>query len=492
MVYFYLFSINKVSDIYINNTKQTILDSKKIFLKDTVNNMISDIDIERKAKAEYMSRLVSHTSSIINLRSKVEDENFRDFFISFFRNSSEYGLEYNLWTVILWDNKENKVIYHSKNIAADSWNSALNNIKSDLAYYRIVTHGNESAVFGVSKKYLDDLVKSEISNKIRNLKFEGNSYIWVNEIINYQGGRNYAIRRVHPNLPKTEGTYLSTDMTDIKGNYPYLTELQGINKNGELFFTYYFKELNSEIISEKLTYAKLYKDFNWVLDMGIYMNDIQYYIDQTNKESKALASGNMMILVFLFMIIMFFCYTLIMLIEKINQRNAKKILESEVNIDTLTNAESRRCGTKDLIRAFKEFQNNGSNAGVMLFDVDYFKNINDAYGHAVGDLTLKEIVNAVQHFIRKSDKLIRWGGDEFIVIFYGLQKENALGFGEKILSIASSLKIPVKNEEISATLSIGFSFFKETDSDFNDVLKRADEALYKSKDSGRNQVNLIL
>lgn len=487
-----MFSINKISDIYTDRTKETILYSKKNFLKDTVNNLISDIDIERKTNAKSMENLVIRTSSVIKLKSKLSTEDFNEFFISFFSDGTEYDLQDGLWTAFLWDNEKNKAIYYSKNLKIESLASALKTIKSDMAYYRISTYGHETFAFGVSKKYIVEFVKTKVSDKIRNSKFDKNSYIWVNEIINYKGGRNYAIRRVHPNLPKTEGMYLSTDMTDIKGNYPYLTELQGVNKDGELFFTYYFKELDSNAVSEKLTYAKLYKDFNWVIDMGIYLKDIQNYVDRTNEESKALVSRNTVLLVSFFIVILFISYGLIMTIEKLNQRNSKRLLESEINKDTLTDAGSRKSGIKNLMRAFDEFRRNGSNAGIMMFDIDHFKSINDTYGHAAGDLMLTEVVNEILKFIRKSDKLIRWGGDEFIVIFYGLQEENALDFGNRALSIVSSLRIPFGDKEISTSLSIGFTFFKETDSDFNDVLKRADEALYKSKENGRNQVNLVL
>lgn len=488
MVYFYLFSINEISDIYIGKTQETILRTKKDFLKDTVSNIISEIDIERKSKIKYMEKLITDAESIINLKRTLVDKEFNDFFVEFFKDNSNYDF----WTVILWNNKENRAIYDSQKLAGESWEDTLNIIKFNLVSYRIVIHGDETAVFGIKKSYIDEFVKSTISDKVRNLKFNDDSYIWINEIINYQGGKNYAVRRVHPNLPNTEGIYLSTDMTDVKGNFPYLTELQGINKDGELFFTYYFKELYNDTVSEKLTYAKLYKDFNWVIAMGIYINDLQSYIDQTNKESKALASKLTLILVFLFIIILILSYSLIMLIEKLYYRHSKKLLESEINQDLLTKAGSRRSGTNDLISAFKEYKRDGSNHGIIMFDIDYFKNINDTYGHAAGDLVLIEIVEAINCFIRSSDKLIRWGGDEFIIIFYGLQKKNALSFAEKILSVASSLKISVENKEITPTLSIGVSYFKATDSDFADVLKRADQALYKSKTNGRNQVNLML
>jgi len=112
-------------------------------------------------------------------------------------------------------------------------------------------------------------VKEEVAASIRNRRFSNESYIWINEVINYEGGDRYAIRRVHPNLPETEGTYLSTHAEDLAGNRPYEEELQGVKENGEHFFRYYFKKLNSEEIGEKITYAKLYKDFDWIITMGV-------------------------------------------------------------------------------------------------------------------------------------------------------------------------------------------------------------------------------
>lgn len=487
VIYFYLFSITEVSNVYIDKTQETIIQMKKDFLKDTVNNLISEIDAERKSKAENMERQVYNTSAIINLKLTLTDKEFNDFFVSFFTDS-----EYDFWTVLLINRKDGKVIYDSQGLVSDGWKPTMDSIKAKLSSYRIIEHGNETAIYGISKKYIDNLVKESVSEKVRTMKFNDGSYVWINEILNYKGGKNYAIRRVHPNLPQTEGKYLSTDIIDVKGNLPYLTELQGINKEGELFFSYYFKELDSEEISEKISYAKLYKDFDWVIAMGIYLDDVQDYIDHTNQESKELASKLTLILVFLFIIILFSSYLSIILIEKVHYRHSKKQLESEINQDSLTKADSRRSGTNELTRAFRDFKLSGANAGIMMFDIDWFKSINDKYGHAVGDLVLIEIVKAVYRVIRSSDRLIRWGGDEFIVIFYGLQKKNAISIGNTILSVVSSVKIPTENGEIVPTLSIGFSYFKGTDSDFKDVLKRADEAMYKSKTNGRNQANLIL
>ncbi len=487
MIYFFLFSIDKVSGVYRSKTQETVIDMNKDFMKDTVKNLISDIELEIKMQTENIRKLVNNTFSVMNLNIPESDKEFNNYFVKFFQNSSS-----NIWTTLIWNNNENKTIYDSHNLGGDTWENTLGNIKANLSSYRIVNHGDEIAVFGISKSYVNDLVKTNISFNIKKLQFEGDTYVWVNEILNYQGGKNFAIRRIHPNLPEEEGAYLSTDMTDMKGNYYYVTELEGINKYGEVFLYYYFKELHRDTVSEKLTYAKLYKNFNWVIAMGTYQKDMQSYIDQTNKESKALASRLIFILGFVFVIIMSSGYSIVMLIEKLYFRHSKKVLESEINKDALTKADSRRSGTKELSSAFREYRKNGTNAGIMMFDIDYFKNINDTYGHAVGDMVLVEIVKSIYRIIRSSDKLIRWGGDEFIVIFYGLQVENALGFGDTILSVVSSLNLPVDNEKISPTLSIGFSYFKETDSNFSEALKRVDQALYEAKTSGRNQVKIIL
>jgi diguanylate cyclase (GGDEF)-like protein len=488
MIFFFLSSINKVSDIYMDKTRETILDLKKDFLKDTVNNLISEMDSEIETKADYMDKLVANTAVILNLQTPKINLGFQEFFLNFFRKD----VDYDFWTVLLWDKKAKKAVYDSDQLSGTTWEATLENIQTALSSYRVISQENTIAVYGISHSYIYELVKSEMANSIRTLRFNDDSYIWVNEVLNYEGGENYAIRRVHPNLPETEGMYLSTDMPDIRGNYPYLTELGGINQYGELFFSYYFKELESDEISEKLAYAKLYKKFDWIIAMGIYQKDIQAVVDQTNRESKALVSRLTLILAVIFVIILFMSYILIILIEKLYYRHSKKLLETEINQDTLTKAGSRRGGTKDLIHAFKEFKENGSNAGIMMFDIDNFKCINDTHGHAVGDRVLIEIVKAIYGMIRSSDKLIRWGGDEFILIIYGLQESNALGFANKILAVTSSLNISAEEAVISPTLSIGFSYFKEEDMDSSEVLKRVDQALYKSKESGRNQVNLVL
>ena len=172
----------------------------------------------------------------------------------------------------------------------------------------------------------------------------------MNEIINYEGGPDYAIRRIHPNLPETEGQLLSTATTDIKGNLPYLEELNGVKANGEVYFTYYFKKNGSEAISEKLSYAKLYKPFDWIIAMGIHIDDTELQVDRTTERGLQLANTlSMYLSLFIaavFAVTVLFLFTL----EHWVFRKSQKVLEDKINMDHLTGALSRDAGDYQIHR----------------------------------------------------------------------------------------------------------------------------------------------
>ena len=114
------------------------------------------------------------------------------------------------------------------------------------------------------------------------------------------------------------------------------------------------------------------------------------------------------------------------------RKEAGKQLEKQASTDTLTGIFNRRAGLIVMEQAHAASVRNNAPMSLCFIDLDGFKEVNDTYGHAVGDIALVEVVDAMYHLIRSSDRLIRWGGDEFIVIFYGLQTNNALDFGNKI------------------------------------------------------------
>ena len=237
----HLFSHKKTQKIYLEQTEKIIINMKKDFIKDIVNNVVVEIDKLKEAK--YASYKNNTERRLIRLQdeSDLTDKEFISFFIDKFKNDPNS----NMWTALLWNNKTGEILYDSSELNMKTAEDTEKSLKLLLSSYSVIEKGSIEGLFGVSKSYIDEAVKTEMGDVLKNREFSNGSYIWINEVLNYEGGDNYAIRRIHPNVSQKEGAYLSTKIQDIKGNYPYLEELEGINKNGELFFSYYFEDLNS-------------------------------------------------------------------------------------------------------------------------------------------------------------------------------------------------------------------------------------------------------
>ena len=133
-------------------------------------------------------------------------------------------------------------------------------------------------------EWSEEQIKDEVTNSLRDFIYSMNyiddSYIWVQEVYNFDGGDKYAMRLIHPNLKDTEGTLLSTGTTDSEGNHPYKEELEGIKKDGHVFLDYTFKELYSDRVSMKLTYSSLYPDYNWIISRGVSINKLDDAVEK--------------------------------------------------------------------------------------------------------------------------------------------------------------------------------------------------------------------
>ena len=335
-----------------------------------------------------------------------------------------------------------------------------------------------------NESYDDELIKNETLTFIRQLVHESNfsngAYIWINEVTDYSGGENYGIRQVHGNLPETEGMPLSTSMQDAKGNLPYLAELEGIKKNGELYYKYWFKEYKSEKISEKITYAKLYTPYNWIVCTGTYLNSMYEPTGGVSKSKKIIFYSFcfilqiISILLFVFIIISQHTSSKKLLIET-------EILKGEVAKDALTGAGSRSYGNKLLQKYFNKFQTAGKNYSIAILDIDNFKAINDRYGHNDGDAVIKNLVNTIQSMQSQDDHIIRWGGDEFILTYKHHEDDLEYVIAELVNIISEQSVLSSGNQEIHYTISIGASHFSVKDKNIADAIKRIDDALYLAK-----------
>jgi diguanylate cyclase (GGDEF)-like protein len=118
--------------------------------------------------------------------------------------------------------------------------------------------------------------------------------------------------------------------------------------------------------------------------------------------------------------------------------------------------------------------------------LDYFKKINDTYGHLIGDEILKNIAKILKYVLRNVDHIGRFGGEEFIVILPNTNLKNAVLVAEKVREAIANFVHNIEDHIIQTTVSIGIASYNSLDDDVNQIIKRADQALYTAKSSGRN------
>ncbi len=335
--------------------------------------------------------------------------------------------------------------------------------------------------------WADVRTKAGIAAVIREHTFADGGYIWVNEVVDWAGGKDYAVRRIHPNLPDTEGTLLSTETRDLKGNLPYLAELEGVRDRGEVFFTYFFKRRDSDRVAEKITYATAYRDYNWIISMGVYLEDLQTYVDEAHRESERLTRPILLSMVILFLVL--FASALIVLSrrERVFLARTSRIIREESNVDHLTGAQNRRIGDAYLQSFFEKFAEGAETPLLFMLDIDDFKVVNDTWGHAVGDEVLAKLAHALRAVIRSGDLLVRWGGEEFLLICADATRGSAAAFAEKILDAARMIELRATGDSFfGITVSVGVSWFGSSDRRFETAVTRADEALYRAKAAGKD------
>lgn len=156
--------------------------------------------------------------------------------------------------------------------------------------------------------------------------------------------------------------------------------------------------------------------------------------------------------------------------------------------DKLTGLYNRHHGEKILNREFERVTRYKGALSLLMMDIDNFKDINDTKGHQVGDTVLQEFSHTVYNNIRSVDTLVRWGGEEFLLICPETALEDGIRAAENIRQKVASQSFSHVN---GVTISIGVGSFQPTDTSLDTIIQRADKALYRSKEGGRNRVSAI-
>lgn len=163
-------------------------------------------------------------------------------------------------------------------------------------------------------------------------------------------------------------------------------------------------------------------------------------------------------------------------------------LADQVRIDYLTRIPNRRALEERLEIEMARFKRHGHRFSLALMDMDNFKDINDNFGHPVGDRCLVEVAERLRQRLRTSDMVARYGGDEFVILLPETSAKQAVLVAELLRKHIEDTEFTVRNLRVPVTVSLGVTQTEEDDQEVFDVLERADRALYQAKIDGRNRV----
>jgi diguanylate cyclase len=178
-------------------------------------------------------------------------------------------------------------------------------------------------------------------------------------------------------------------------------------------------------------------------------------------------------------------------LSRLGMQSLNTQLEKMSRVDGLTGLYNRHFWEEQFVMEYKRDKRSENPSALIMLDIDFFKTVNDTYGHPAGDEVIKTLASIIKKAIRETDIAGRYGGEEFAIILPGTPVANAEFVAERIRRMVEKRTVVYDEIHISFTISIGIAGFKHTYKDSTQWLDTADKALYKAKDMGRNQVILI-
>jgi diguanylate cyclase (GGDEF)-like protein len=191
--------------------------------------------------------------------------------------------------------------------------------------------------------------------------------------------------------------------------------------------------------------------------------------------------------VYIAVTIMAFFYAFARTSAQLSMDNMNRSFQNLANTDELTRLANRRRMTDVLYQEVGRAQRNQRTFSIIIFDIDYFKKINDQYGHDAGDLVLAAIPDILRKVLRTPDVCARWGGEEFLILLPETGLEGAKRVAERLRIAFEEYRIRHQDGVLSVTVSLGVCEFRSVKS-LEACLKQADKNLYAAKAAGRNCV----
>ena len=375
---------------------------------------------------------------------------------------------------------------------------------------------------------VNELPKKELQKsllkRLREVRFGDDGYLFIYDF----KGTNL----MHPILSNLEGKNL-INLKDKNGIF-VIKELLKVSKQPEGgFVNYIWFKPSIKKDTQKLGFAISIDKYQWMIGSGVYLDEINEIMQLKQKllYKTIKADINKIILIILSILLIIILFINIWnkklknsfdkftnffkkaSIENINlsedsvhfeefkelthlandmvlaRENIQNELREQAYRDPLTQSYNRRYFYDMSNKLMQLAKRDKADLSVVMIDIDKFKNINDTYGHQIGDKVIILLANKLKELVRNSDIVSRFGGEEFAVIFPQTNLQKVKILSEKIRKLIESESIYINNLEIKFTVSIGCSSFEESkNKTIDNLLDEADKALYKAKNNGRNQV----
>lgn len=388
-----------------------------------------------------------------------------------------------------------------------------NSIKEYEQIAFVKAFGHYDWYFG-SAEYMDSALRktdAELINTIDKINDLDNSYIFI---INTKGEV-----LLNPALPK------NADINILRSKDKFLKEVSNkifdaLKDKDKAFIKYRWKNENTGQIDTKYSYVQKVKNSDWIVGSGFYDSDLHDIAKQSARQLyETYQTGYLRIIymtVFLIIASLIISYFISKYVDKIYRNYRKNLskktdelqilnetleqkvqertkeleittkkLESLATTDSLTQLHNRYSIMSILQTEMERSKRYGEPLSVSMFDIDHFKEVNDTYGHDVGDSVLSSISDIVKHSLRNVDIIGRYGGEEFLIIMPNTSFEDA-----KVINDRVRLDVMKHgfDEVGSVTISIGMVTYNKKE-DIDQLFKRLDKLLYISKQNGRNKLS---
>lgn len=300
-------------------------------------------------------------------------------------------------------------------------------------------------------------------NTLKSSKYGKHGYFWVNNTDGILLMHPYTHDLVNKNI---------LDMVDKKGNYMFRRFIETA-QNGGGIVEYYWPKPSTTKTFPKQSYVVYFEPWGWVLGTGLYLDDMER--DIQNYAISALG--------------VVFTFTILLIFFSISwTKRIMRQLENMAIRDPLTSLYTRCFLNHQMDNLILRHERDKAKyLSIVFFDIDFFKMVNDTYGHSYGDEVISKIGEIIGNTSRPDDLCIRYGGEEFVVILLSEDEATATRYAERVRSKVNKIKFNKGKDNFSVTISAGIAT-RNNDEEFDSILQRADDKLYEAKKQGRNCV----